>query len=86
MSHPNDQDTSRLLPTAVAEQILTFGEFRMGAHRVALFLRDGTGFEPVIVGWGRKVVRVGDEPNDDPLPFDPALVVRAEDRAEVDYD
>ena len=57
----------------------------MGAHRVAVLLADGSTYEPVIVAWGREIVRFGDEPNKDPLPFVPALVVRAEDRSDGGY-
>jgi hypothetical protein len=74
------------LPETVAEQIASFGEFRMGTHRVALFMRDGAVYEPVIVSGGSTVVRVGDGRTDDTLPFDPSLAVRAEDRSEVEYD
>ena len=54
----------RRLPQSVVEQVLAMPEYRMGVHRVALRLDDGTVIEPVLVSWARDVVRVGDEPTD----------------------
>jgi hypothetical protein len=65
-----------LLPARVAEQILSFPEHRMGAHRVTLLLRDGRRIPGVVVAWGNDVVS-GVEGHD----FDPEDVVAAEDQS-----
>ena len=75
----------RRLPQSVVDQVLAMPEYRMGVHRVALRLDDGTVIEPVLVSWARDVVRVGDEPTDGSLPLDPTEVIAAEDRSEHDY-
>jgi hypothetical protein len=66
------------LPTAVKEQILTFPEYRMGTHKVALFMKDGSVVDNVIVAWSDEVVRVGGV---DGCPINVDEVVGAEDRS-----
>ena len=68
---------SAQLPISVEERIRSFGEYKMGVHRVALGLQDGSIIEDVFVAWSREVVRVGGV---DGSPFDPAEVVEAFDR------
>jgi len=52
----------------------------MGAHRVALIMKDGSVVEDVIVAWGDEVVRIGGV---DGCPIDVDEVVDAEDRSLV---
>lgn len=58
----------------------------MGVHRLAPRLTDGRVIEPVMVSGANTVARVGDEPNDGSLPFDPGEVADVEDRSEFDYE
>ena len=66
------------LPDHVKEKILSFPEHRMGVHRVALVLKDGSLIEDVLVAWGDEVVRVGGV---DRCHFEVANVVDVEDRS-----
>jgi hypothetical protein len=66
------------LPEHVADIILGFPEYRMGAHKVAVELRDGTIVDDVLVAWGGEVIRVGGV---DGCSFDPSAVVNAYDRS-----
>ena len=66
------------LPTAVKERILTFGEYKMGAYKVALVMKDGSVIEDVIVAWGDDVVRIAGV---DGCPINVDDVVDAEDRS-----
>jgi hypothetical protein len=66
------------LPQRVKEKILTFGEYKMGAHLVDLVLDDGRLAEDVIVAWGDEVISV---PGGVPPDFDPRRVVDATDKA-----
>ena len=68
------------LPEPVKARILTFGEYKMGAHKVALVMRDGTVVEDVIVAWGDQIVKIGDTTN---IEIDVADVVGAEDRSQL---
>jgi hypothetical protein len=52
---------SRTLPEPIAEQVLAFPEWRMGAQRIKVTLADGRTFAPVDVAWGREIVRVADD-------------------------
>jgi hypothetical protein len=47
------------LPVPIKERILAFPEYRMGSHRVALVMKDGSVVNDVIVAWGDEVIRVG---------------------------
>jgi len=47
------------LPDRLAERILSFPEYRMGVHRVAFVMSDGSTIDNVLVAWGREVIRVG---------------------------
>jgi len=67
---------SRTLPEPIAEQVLAFPEWRMGAQRIKVTLADGRTFAPVDVAWGREIVRVA---GDEGVPFDAEDVVRVED-------
>ncbi|HYV49995.1 MAG TPA: hypothetical protein VFA20_34305 [Myxococcaceae bacterium] len=49
----------RLLPAAIREKIAGFPEYRMGAHKVALVLRDGRVVEDVVVAWEKEIVSEG---------------------------
>jgi hypothetical protein len=71
---------SARLPRRVEERIHSFPENRMGAHRVALIMKDGSVVEDVIVAWGDEVVRIGGV---DGCPIDVDEVVDAEDRSLV---
>jgi hypothetical protein len=56
------------LSDAIAAKIRGFPESSMGAHRVALVLRDGRVVEDVQVAWASNVVRIaGAEAFDIPL-------------------
>ena len=66
------------LPETVKTRILSFPEYQMGAHRVALVLKDGQVIEDVTVAWGDEIVSVGGVPHRD-FPTDE--VVDAENRA-----
>jgi len=66
------------IPEVVKEKILGFPEYKMGTHKVALFMKDGTVIEDVIVAWGDEVVRVAGV---DGCPFDPREVIDAADRS-----
>jgi hypothetical protein len=82
----SDQPRERCqLPRSVVDDVLAMPEYRMGVHRVALRLADGRVIEPVLVSGVGDVVRVGDEPDDGSLPFDPTEVIATEDRSEHDY-
>lgn len=65
------------LPESVKTRILSFPEYRMGAHKVALVFRDGRVVEDVIVAWGGEIVSVGGTTDFD---IDPEDVIDAENR------
>jgi hypothetical protein len=65
------------LPGTIKTKIVSFGEYKYGASRVALVMSDGTIIEDVIVAWGDEVVRVGGV---DVSSFDTSQVVDALDR------
>jgi hypothetical protein len=69
---------TRKLPTPIQEKILSFPEYRMGAHKVALKMRNGALVEDVIVAWGNEVVRVGGVNG---CLIDPNDVVEVENRS-----
>lgn len=48
------------LPDHLAEFVRSFPEHKMGVHRVALVLADGSTVDDVLVAWGVEVIRVGD--------------------------
>lgn len=52
---------SLTLPGDLKTKVLSFPEYRMGAHRVALVVRGGEIIEDVIIAWGDEVVSVGHE-------------------------
>jgi hypothetical protein len=66
------------LPEAVKEKILSFPEYKMGTHKVALIMKDGSMIEDVFVAWGDEVVRVGKE---EVVSFDVDEVIDAQDRS-----
>lgn len=39
--------------------VLSFPEYKMGTHKIALVMKDGSIVEDVLVAWGDEVVRVG---------------------------
>jgi hypothetical protein len=61
-----------ILPDEIKERVLGFPEWRMGAHRVAVTLRDGSKVRGVLVAWGTEVVRVDGAAE---IPFDANDVV-----------
>ena len=65
------------LPPTIKERILSFPEYKMGAHKVALKMRDGTLVEDVIVAWGEEVVSIGGVNG---CPLDVESVVEVQDR------
>ena len=67
---------STTLPDPIAEKVLAFPEWRMGAQRIKVVLADGRSFSPVEVAWGREIVRVAGY---EEVPFDAADVVEVED-------
>lgn len=66
------------LSADVTELILSFPEYKMGVHKVALVMKDGTILEDVYVAWGDEIVRMGkvDSPS-----IETANVVSAENRS-----
>ena len=66
----------RLAPE-LKTKIIGFGEYKMGAYKVDLVLRDGRIVKDVIVAWGDEVVRVGG--HDDVSDFHVTEVVDAID-------
>lgn len=68
---------SAILPEQVKVKILTFPEYKMGAHRVAITMKDGSTIEDVIVAWGFEVLKVGGV---DGCPFFAEDAVDAENR------
>ena len=66
------------LPSNVTDLILGFPEYKMGTHKVALKLRDGSVVEDVLVAWGKDVIRVGGV---DGCLFDTESVIDAYDRS-----
>jgi hypothetical protein len=66
------------LPASVKARILSFPEYKMGAHKVALVMKDGSIVDDVIVAWGDEVVRVGGV---DGCPINLVDVADAEDRS-----
>ena len=66
------------LPELVKRKILSFPEYSMGAHKVALLFRDGRLLEDVLVAWGDDVIRVGGRDDIDAPLQD---VIDAENRA-----
>ena len=65
------------LSETVKTRILSFPEYRAGAHKVALVLKDGRVVEDVIVAWGDEIVSVGGTPRE----FAASEVVAVENRA-----
>lgn len=65
------------LSADVKTKIAGFGEYKMGAYKVDLVLRDGRTVHDVIVAWGDQIVRVGASEHVD---FDPNDVIDAIDR------
>jgi len=57
------------LAPELKQKILAFPEYRMGAHRVALVLRDGARIQDVLVAWGDEVVKVGGREDFGELPI-----------------
>ncbi len=66
----------RLSPN-LKTKIIRFGEYKMGAYKVDLVLRDGRIIKDVIVAWGDEIVRVGTQ--DDVSEFPVGDVVDALD-------
>jgi len=65
------------LSGTIKTKIISFGEYKYGASKVALVMSDGTIIEDVVVAWGDEVVRVGGV---DVSSFDTSQVVDALDR------
>jgi len=68
----------RLLPVALREKIARLPEYRMGAHKVALVLRDGRVVEDVIVAWEKEIVSQAGRTE---LSFAPDEIVDVMDRS-----
>jgi hypothetical protein len=68
-----------VVPDTVAENVLSFPESSMGAHRVTLVLADGRQVRDVTLAWGHEIVRVGghDVTSAADLDFAPDSVVDA---------
>ncbi len=62
----------RLLPESIREKLVRLPEYRMGAHKIAVRLKDGTIVEDVIIAWQQEIVSVGGSPD---IPFAPDDVV-----------
>jgi len=48
-----------LLPEHLQDKVHSFGEYSMGANKVAVVLKDGRIIEDVFIAWGTEVVKVG---------------------------
>lgn len=70
--------TKNRLPESVREKLAQIPEYRMGAHKVAVRLRDGRIIEDVVVAWEAEIVSVGGRAE---VPFDPEQVVDVVDRS-----
>lgn len=66
------------LPVSIQEKVAGFPEYRMGAHKIAVRLKDGRVVEDVIVAWSEEIVSVGGRPE---VSFATDDVVDAEDRS-----
>jgi len=67
--------TRRFLPEAIREKVTNLPEYRMGAHKVAVVLRDGRVVEDVIVAWGKEIISEGGQIEISFLPEDVMDVV-----------
>ena len=65
----------------MAAKIRSFPEYRMGAHRITVELRDGSSVTGVLVAWGRDVVRVEGLSG---VPFAAEDVVDVNDASDLD--
>lgn len=48
------------IPREVEEKVNSFAEWRMGANKVDLVLRNGRIVKDVYLAWGRDIVRIGE--------------------------
>ena len=68
----------KILPEAIREKVARLPEYRMGAHKVAIVLRDGRVVEDVIVAWEKEIISEGGHTG---LSFAPEEVVDVVDRS-----
>jgi hypothetical protein len=47
------------LPESLSNKVNDFPEYRMGANKVKLVLKDGTEIKDVYIGWAKSIVKVG---------------------------
>jgi hypothetical protein len=73
-----DRVTERL-PGAMAEQVSRMYEFRMGVHRVGVWLANGTQFDDVLVSAGSVTRVIGQ----DTVPFDVGDVIAVFNQADL---
>jgi hypothetical protein len=68
------------LPDVIQEHLSSFAEHRMGIHRLAVAIDDGTEFDDVYVAREREVIRVATATD---IPVDPRRVVTVRNRPRV---
>jgi hypothetical protein len=72
------------LPQHLEDKANSFGEWRYGANRVDLILRDGRVIRDVKLAWGRDIDKVGSEPvtEGQPLGFSASDIADIVDRSD----
>lgn len=71
-------NAQKVLPEAIREKLATLPEYRMGAHKVAVRLKDGRVVEDVIVAWEKEIISVGGNAE---IPFVPEEIIDVMDRS-----
>lgn len=69
---------ARLLPEAIREKVAKLPEYRMGAHKLAVVLRDGRVVQDVIVAWEKVIIGEGGGTE---ISFAPENVIDVLDRS-----
>ena len=70
--------TKVILPENLRDKVQNFGEYSMGANKVAVVLKDGRVVEDVFVAWASEVVKVGGSTK---IPFKAEDIVDVINRA-----
>jgi hypothetical protein len=58
---------SKLLSQRLKDEVLSMPEYRQGANKIRVRLKDGRIFSSVFVAWGDEIVKVG---NSASIPFE----------------
>jgi len=69
------QTMSNRLPAFLKEKVLSLPEYRQGAHKVRVTLKNGTKYSSVFIAWGDEIVKVGSSVN---VPFNVDDIVEVE--------